>query len=272
MRNYILIAILVVPASLFTFARTVSVQVCTDLRSKTFKSHVVVHAICMDKPQPGEFVYLNRVRDVWKEVKWEYDYVNEYFVSSQTEEQIHEYRKELSALQSKMEAVTNFYACAALWWELKRHQREYRIPFKVEEVFKGYVKTNELYVCYSSENLSETNSSFFKAGQKYFLFLEDKYADQGSYLSGENFFSLNEVWNPEFHQCTPASTNYMELDTWKTYDDPKLMTLRPRAQTVEHKGLRSLNHTQYVERIKNLVQEQNNERARIGPKTEEDDR
>jgi len=271
MRNYFLIAILVVNASLITFARMVSVRARTDLRYKTFKSHAVVLATCMDNPQTGDLVYLNPVRDVWKEVKWKYDYVYEYDVTSKTEEQIHEYRKELSALQSRMEAVTNTYACTALWWELKRHQREYWIPFKVEEVFKGYVETNELYVFYSSDNLSETNSSFFTAGQKYFLFLEDRYADQGKHSTGKDFLPLNEIWNPSFFQFTPASTNYMEYDTWMTYDDPKVMTPRPSSKMVKHSGMISLNHTQYVDKIKSLVQEQNIERTRDGLKSEEDD-
>jgi hypothetical protein len=265
MRRQLFIAFFFLAASLFTFARMDTVRI--DLRYKTFKSHAVVLATCMDNPQPGVLVYLNPVRDVWKEVKWKYEAVDDPVI----EEQIMEYRKELNALQSKMEAVSNGYACKALWMELKRHQREYRIPFKVEEVFKGFVETNEFSVYYSSDNLSETNSSFFKAGQKYFLFLEDRYADQGKHSTGEDFFPLSEVWNPDFFQCTPVSTNYMEYDTWMTYDDPKVMTLRPSSKMVKHSGVISLNHTQYVERIKSLVQEQNIQRDRAAPKTKEDD-
>ncbi len=266
MRKHPFIAIFLLTASLLTFARTLSVS--TDLKYKTYKSDVVVLATCMDNPKPGSFVFFNPVRDVWKEMKWKYEYVDDYDFPTPTEEQVNEYKKELTALQSKMEAASNAYACAALTIELWRHQREYRIPFKVEEVFKGYVKTNELYICYSSAILSQTNSLFFTAGQKYFLFLEDQYAYQSTHLKGTYFYPLDEIRNPRFFQCDPVSTNYVFYDKWEAFADTQV-TFPSRSKTVEFERERSLNHSQFVDRLKKIVDEQHIERVRNGQRAEE---
>jgi len=266
MRKHSFIVIFLLTASLLALARTLSVS--TDLKYKTYKSDVVVLATCMDSPRPGSFVFFNPVRDVWKDVKWKYEYVDDDF-STPTEEQITEYKKELISLQSKMEAVSNYYACDALRIELIRHQREYRIPFIVEEVFKGYVETNELFICYSSDNFSQTNSSFFIAGQKYFLFLEDQHAYQSTDLKGKYFYPLSEIWNPRFFQCTPASTNYVVYDKWEALADTKLVTFPSRSKTEEFEGERSLNHTQFVDRLKKIVDEQHIERNRNSQRAEE---
>jgi hypothetical protein len=62
-------------------------------------------------------VAYTKIRDVWKEMKWEYGKLDR----DGTTEQVYAYLEELKLLYNKMVVSTNNYACTALENEHRRH-------------------------------------------------------------------------------------------------------------------------------------------------------